>query len=172
MKIQTKRLARFASIVSFLSIAPLVVSAQASPTCDPRGGLYNILCRIHDLLGTVVPLLIALGVVYFVYGVVMYMIADDEEAKTKGRDSIIFGVIGLAVIISLWGLVYIVTATFRTEGNAPTNSSLQKLIPERGSTGGSGSSSSGNMVQPGSFGNPKTPQPIFRLPAGADLENR
>ncbi|KKS24434.1 MAG: hypothetical protein UU82_C0006G0032, partial [Candidatus Nomurabacteria bacterium GW2011_GWC2_41_8] len=34
------------------------------------------------------------------------------EAKKAGRDRIIFGIIGLAVIIALWGLVRILTNTF------------------------------------------------------------
>jgi len=48
--------------------------------------------------------LLALGVVYFVWGVVTYVIASDEEAKKTGRDRIIYGIIGLAVIIGVWVL--------------------------------------------------------------------
>jgi hypothetical protein len=129
MKIKTKSLGKFVPIVSLLILTPFIAFAQQTPPCDPRGGLYNILCRVHDLLGTVVPLLIALGVVYFVWGVVTYVIASDEEAKTSGKDRIVFGIIGLAVIISIWGLVYIVVNTFRTDEYAPEGTNLQKLIP-------------------------------------------
>ena len=33
-------------------------------------------------------------------------------AKKKGRDRVIYGIIGLAVIIAMWGLVKILTDTF------------------------------------------------------------
>ena len=76
------------------------------------GTLFGILCRVGQFLNAVVPVLIALGVVYFVFGVITYVIASDEEAKTTGRNRIIAGIIGLAVIIALWGLVKILTNTF------------------------------------------------------------
>ncbi len=74
--------------------------------------LESILCKIGDLLSTVVPILIALGVVYFVWGVITYVIASDEEAKSAGRNRVIYGIIGLAVIVAVWGLVKILTNTF------------------------------------------------------------
>ena len=48
----------------------------------------------------------------FYLGSYFYVIASDEEAKTAGRDKIIYGIIGLAVIIAVWGLVKILTNTF------------------------------------------------------------
>ncbi len=115
-----------------LGFAPIVAFAQAVGT-----GVYNscrgvsigtiegIICKIGDLLNLVVPVLIALGVVYFVWGVISYVLAGDEEAKSAGRDRIIYGIIGLAVIIALWGLVRLLTNTFgidtRTQNiNLPT----------------------------------------------------
>jgi len=74
--------------------------------------ISELLCRIGNILNSVIPVLVALGVVYFVWGVITYVIASDEEAKKKGRDRIIYGIIGLAVIVAVWGLVRILTRTF------------------------------------------------------------
>ena len=74
--------------------------------------INGVLCKVSQILGAIVPVLIALGVVYFVWGVVSYMIGGDEEAKSKGRNKIIYGIIGLAVIIGVRGLVKILTNTF------------------------------------------------------------
>lgn len=111
-----------------MGLAPVVVLAQVGETtggtvggvsrCLPVVGqlansdLVTFICRIGDVLSTVVPVLIVLGVLYFVWGVITYVIASDEEAKKAGRDRMIFGIIGLAVIIALWGLVRILTNTF------------------------------------------------------------
>ncbi len=83
-------------------------------------GLGNILCTFGKILNDIVPILILLGIVFFVYGVVMYMIADDEEAKTKGKDRIIYGIIGFAVIIGMWGLVNLVVNTFNLQAQNVT----------------------------------------------------
>ena len=67
--------------------------------------LQVFLCRIALLLNSAIPVMITLAVVYFIWGVISYVIAAEDDAKTKGRDKMIWGIIGLAVIVSVWGLV-------------------------------------------------------------------
>ena len=104
-----------------LSLAPVVALAATTggtSTCSGSGisDISTVLCKISQLLNSVIPVLIALGVVYFVWGVITYVISDDEEAKKKGRNRIIYGIIGLAVIVAMWGLVGILTNTFGLTG--------------------------------------------------------
>jgi len=91
--------------------------------------IITILFRIQELLNSALPVLVALGVVYFVWGVVMYVIYDEEEAKNKGKERMIYGVIGLAVIIGLWGLVHFVLNTFRLQQPAPSPYEFNQLLP-------------------------------------------
>ncbi len=102
-----------------LAFAQIGYVATTSQTCDiSQGGtLFGLLCRAGQLFNAVVPVLIALGVLYFVWGVVQYVIASDEEAKKAGRDRVIFGIIGLAVIIGVWGLVNLLRNTFGLRNN-------------------------------------------------------
>jgi hypothetical protein len=103
-----------------VALAQTDLGSQSSSTCNlgPNDGtLFGLICRIGNLLNAVVPVLIALGVLYFVWGVISYVIASDEEAKKAGRDRIIFGIIGLAVIIGLWGLVNLLRRTFGLNNN-------------------------------------------------------
>lgn len=106
-----------------LSLAPVVALAQITTGGTPTkcisttvggttGTLQQLLCKFGELFNAILPVLIALAVIYFVFGVVTYVISSDEEAKSKGRDRIIFGVIGLAVIIGMWGLVALLGNTF------------------------------------------------------------
>ncbi|MDR3519576.1 MAG: hypothetical protein P4L63_01655 [Candidatus Pacebacteria bacterium] len=88
----------------------------------------QMLCTIGNILDFVIPILITLGVVYFVWGVVSYVIASDEEAKSAGRNRMIFGIIGLTVIVGVWGLVTILGNTFGTNG-AVTVSLPTVVIP-------------------------------------------
>src|SRR3989344_322232 len=98
-----------------LGFAPFIALAQ--PTggrCDGigLGSIEGIICKIGDILSVIIPILVVLGVVYFVWGVISYVIGDDEEAKKKGRDRMIYGIIGLVVIVAMWGLVSILDNTF------------------------------------------------------------
>lgn len=85
---------------------------QSQPPCNAFSGLGKLICQVQQILNSIIPVLVALGVVYFVWGVVQYVIADGEEAKKTGKDRIIYGIIGFAVIVGLWGLVNIVVKTF------------------------------------------------------------
>jgi hypothetical protein len=89
-----------------------VSSLQSSSSCDAESGIGKLICQITEILNSIIPLLVALGVVYFIWGVVQYFIADGEEAKKKGKDRMIYGIIGFAIIVGLWGLVNIIVQTF------------------------------------------------------------
>ncbi|OGI63921.1 hypothetical protein A2914_02275 [Candidatus Nomurabacteria bacterium RIFCSPLOWO2_01_FULL_41_21] len=83
-----------------------------NPSLCGSGDLSAVLCKIGELLNTIMPILIALAVVYFIWGVASYILAGDDEGKSKGRDKMIMGLIGLVVIVSIWGLVSILKNTF------------------------------------------------------------
>ena len=101
--------------------APMLVFAQTKPECAIQGvgTIGGIICKIGELLNLVVPILMVIAVIYFVWGVITFVVAGDEEAKTAGRDKMIYGIIGLVVIVAMWGLVRIVVSTFglNTPGN-------------------------------------------------------
>jgi hypothetical protein len=101
-------------IFAILVLLPVFSFAQTTTTaCSATvANIGDVICKIGFLLNKIIPLLLVLGVVYFIWGVVTYVIKDDEEAKKKGKNRIIFGIIGLVVIVSVWGLVTIVVKTF------------------------------------------------------------
>ena len=103
------------SFVTFLLLPLLSFAQNSTPvkTCAVNiKDIGDVICKIGEFLNAIIPILVLLGVVYFVWGVVTYMISADEEQKTKGRDKIIYGIIGLVVIVSLWGLVTLVIESF------------------------------------------------------------
>jgi len=121
MKKSKKLIAFGLGIFLFVLVILPVISfaAQDAQTgvmvCKPAGQgvstIKDVLCRMAEILNYLIPFLLVLGVVYFVWGVVQYMIRDEEEAKKKGRNKIIYGLIGLVVIVSLWGIVTLVIDT-------------------------------------------------------------
>ena len=75
--------------------------------------LKYITCIITD---SIIPLIFALALTMFVWGVAQFVINPSEEAKReKGRQFMLLGVIALAVMVSVWGLVKIVGSTFGLE---------------------------------------------------------
>lgn len=87
--------------------------------CNPTiTNIGDIICKFGSIFKTIIPVLILLGIVYFVWGVVTYFINDTEEAKKKGKDKIIYGLLGFVIIFALQGLIFIVINTFGLDQGA------------------------------------------------------
>lgn len=72
------------------------------------------------LLNTVVvPTILALAFLVFVYGVLNYFIfqAGDEKKREEGRAFVLWGLLGMIVLFSVWGFVNLLLSTL---GIAPT----------------------------------------------------
>lgn len=79
-------------------------------TNDIRGILNFFRCLITD---SVIPLLVTLAIVYFIYGVLKYIMnADDSTQREEGRKFMVWGIVALFVIVSIWGLVKLLAGTF------------------------------------------------------------
>lgn len=93
------------AVVSFM---PVMAFAQFQAS----GGAIGLIKWFSVLISYVIPVIIALAVAYFVYNVFKYAIAGNEDDKAKAKTEIIWGVIGLFAIISVWGLVNFLGSTF------------------------------------------------------------
>ena len=98
------------STMPFLALAQTNTGGRC--TGIGLGTIEGIICKVGDILSIIIPILMVAAVAYFIWGVISFVISDDEEAKTKGRDRMIFGIIGLVVIVAVWGLVGILNNTF------------------------------------------------------------
>ena len=84
----------------------------ALPMLTLAADAFSIVGTIANLLQFIIPVLITLAVVYFIWGVIQYTVSQDEEAKKKARGKIITGLIGLFVIVAFWGIIALITNTF------------------------------------------------------------
>jgi len=78
---------------------------------DSIGNIFNFFsCTI---VGSVIPFLFALAVAAFIWGVIQYFLnPDNEEKRKKGKSYLVWGLIALFVMISMWGLVGVLSETF------------------------------------------------------------
>ena len=82
---------------------PLVALAVGEYADSSRiGGIFGL---ISDILAWVIPILVTIAVIYFIWGVVQYLISGDEEKKKKASGMITRGLIGLFIIVAFWGII-------------------------------------------------------------------
>ena len=102
--------------------APILALAQARVN-----SLWDLFSMANRVLNMLVPLFIALAVVWFIWNVFSYAIAGDEDKKKAAKMQIIWGIVAIFVMVSVWGLVNILQGTFGTAGVAPGN--VGNLLP-------------------------------------------
>ncbi|MEY4440476.1 MAG: hypothetical protein RLY49_102 [Candidatus Parcubacteria bacterium] len=100
--------------VGFLTPA-LAFAANNGDAVSGKGIVY-LLGQIHNIISAAIPVLIALAVLAFMWGIVMYLFTGDKE---KGKDMMLWGVIALFVMTSVWGLVGILRGTLFGTGDDP-----------------------------------------------------
>ncbi len=76
--------------------------------------------RVNDLMGlidlvkglfkAILPLMMTLAVIYFVWSLVLYM-KEAGEKQAEAREQMIWGIVILFVMVSVWGLVNILDKT-------------------------------------------------------------
>lgn len=86
-------------------------NADSSCAAVGTGTIMFIICRIALIINTLIPVLISLAALIFIWGIIQYVIAKDEEAKKRGKNLIIWGLVGLAIIVSMWTVIAILKRT-------------------------------------------------------------
>ncbi len=87
--------------------------AFATPLMAAAQNLTSILGTIRSLVNTIVPLFMVIAVAVFLWGIVKYITAAGDEEKAKeARGYIIYGLIGVFVMVAFWGIINVVATTF------------------------------------------------------------
>jgi hypothetical protein len=71
----------------------------------------SVIANVSNLIiNPLITFMFAVAVVYFLYGVLGFFLnSEDEEARTTGKSHMFWGVVGITIMISVWGILKIVT---------------------------------------------------------------
>lgn len=65
------------------------------------------------IIQPIIVLLLVAGVAYFVWSVAVYIFkADDPKERQKGTQLLLWGVLGIVIMVGVIGIIRIVTSTF------------------------------------------------------------
>ena len=119
-------------IIALVTFSPLTAFAQsiASAGVNPSSisDATTLAQRFSYLFGIAIGVLIGLGVLFIIIYAVLWIVTNGEN-KTKYRDNALWGIAGLALILCIWGLVHVLTATFNTSNNG-LNASEIPTVPQ------------------------------------------
>lgn len=112
-----------------ISLAALLLPtlAFAQPTVN-FSYWTKLLSSIASILNTLVGLLIAVAVAWFIWNVFGYIRSSSDEKKKGYGTGMIWGIVSLAIIVSVWGLVGLLQTTFGV-GTPDSTIDTTKLLP-------------------------------------------
>jgi hypothetical protein len=102
------------------SLQAIKVSTSSDTSCavgtDFQGLAKFVTCVINN---SVIPLIFAIAIVMFIWGAVKFFIinSDEETQREQGKQFMIWGIIALTVMMTVWGLVSFLGSTFGLERN-------------------------------------------------------
>lgn len=83
--------------------APLLTFAQEAPDFSY---LESAIASIGQIVAQLIPIVIAIGLLFFIWGLVQFIAASgDEASKEEGKRKMVWGILALFVIVAVWGLV-------------------------------------------------------------------
>ena len=104
-----------ALIGSALWALPLIAAAQTAQN------LVGLIRLAGDILNMLIPVLIALALVVFFWGLVMYIwgASGGDEKKAEAKGIMIAGLLSLFVMVSVWGIIRLAQNTLGVQGSQP-----------------------------------------------------
>jgi len=100
---------------ALLVVAPTIVLADSSY-------IFQVFFRINMFISLVFPIIIALALLVFLWGIAKFILqSGDEKAVENGKQLMIWGLVCLFCVVSVWGIVKIAQGMFDVEDvSSPT----------------------------------------------------
>jgi uncharacterized membrane protein YidH (DUF202 family) len=87
----------------------------------------TFIAKVNDvIINPLIVLLFALALVFFLYGMIEFLSnPDSQDKKTKGRSHMIWGIIGITIMMGVWFILNVVMNTFNIEGINPEEGTVK-----------------------------------------------
>ncbi len=102
---------RYVATAAVGALALLPVAAHA----ETLGG---ILSTVGQLIGAATPIVVALALVFFFWGLAMFILSSGDEKKKEAISVMIYGIIALFVMVSIWGIINVLQTTFNVQAGS------------------------------------------------------
>lgn len=119
-------------ISALTSVAPLCAHGQSLEY--PK----NLLEQTLNMLNMLLPILVVVATLFFVWACIQLIRAQKDEERTEGRKRALWGIIALFILVSIWGLVALLQGIFFGGNTSNDGFGVPDFIDEWDDDGGGG----------------------------------
>ncbi len=104
----------------FITSLTLAGAVVVLPTVAAAVTLKHTLGTVSGIINAVIPILLAIAVIAFFWGLVMYLLSGEvAEKKSQGIQIMMMGLIAIFVMVSIWGIIRVLQSTFKVDQGRP-----------------------------------------------------
>ena len=121
-----------APAVLLLTAPFLAVAGEPNLGYFGDGSDGGIVGEFGNLVDIIIPVLFALALLLFVWGVINYFIlgAGDEGKRETGRSYMLYAIIGLVAITAVWGIVNLLTEILGVDSDSQDQTITRPGVPQ------------------------------------------
>lgn len=124
-----KKISAKISAVALVMFPAIAFAQQSNGQIDATGGnIGQLLTVIGNLANRSIGILVAIALAVFFYGLVRYLFKlGGEKGAENGKSLMIYGIVALFVMVSVWGIITFISDFFGLNGNQTRE--LRVLVP-------------------------------------------
>lgn len=96
---------------AFLAVAlPLIAMAQIQTIPETNLDINAVYRKFVEIMNWIFTFAIVLAVILIMWGGISYMTAGGDDTKIgAAKKRVLYGLMGIAIVIAAWGLIYLVS---------------------------------------------------------------
>jgi hypothetical protein len=103
-----------------ISSSILALGTVVLPAFAGAASLFDTLSLFNTFLNALIGLFITLAIVIFFWGLIKYLWdVGGSEDKSEGLQIMMYGVIAIFVMVSIWGIIRLLQNTFQVTSTDP-----------------------------------------------------
>jgi len=107
---------------------PFLALAAGTPIFGQSDTLGNVIAKIGGLIAQATPVVVALALLGFFWGLAIYIFnQSNEKKKGEGRNIMIWGILALFIMLSVFGIISVLQSTFNVGNDQIQNNNIPSI---------------------------------------------
>ena len=114
-----------------ITLFPVLALAQGNIQIDATNNNFTqLLAAVGNLASRAIGILVVIALAVFFWGLVKYLFKlGGEEGSKNGKDLMIYGIVALFVMVSIWGIINFIANFFGLNNQNVLGQNTTSLVP-------------------------------------------
>ena len=106
-------------VIRFIGPSVFAFLVAGIPALSAAATLIDTLALFNTFLNATITLFVTLAIVVFFWGLIKYIFSPGTDRASEGVQVMFWGVLAIFVMVSIWGIIRLLQATFKVTSTDP-----------------------------------------------------